>query len=434
MQREEIRLAAIFAGWGSLLFFFSFLLQTFVLQADSIWVMNLFANLLGYATILFPGYLGLRYVRESGYLDRGTGRFAAIVRLFFKGKEDTVEDDLLIKADKPEKKETTMMQDFIEFMWCALGLQVSYLVWGLLQEKIMTREYEDSAGNTKKYTDAQFLVFVNRILAFAVALTAIMLRRQPRHKAPLFKYSYCSFSNIMSSWCQYEALKYVSFPTQVLAKATKIIPVMLMGKLVSNKTYERYEYLVAVLISLGMMAFLFGKDGSSDKADQSTTVSGLVILVGYMAFDAFTSNWQSALFKDYSMSSIQMMAGVNLFSCALTSVSLIQQGVFISALTFMSQFPRFVTDCIILSLCSAVGQLFIYHTIDRFGAVIFVIIMTVRQVLAVILSTLVYQHAMSATSLVGVLIIFAALFLKSYCGYRLKQQKKKAAAAPPAKA
>ena len=34
-----------------------------------------------------------------------------------------------------------------------------------------------------------------------------------------------------------------------------------MGKLVSNKTYERYEYLVAVLISLGMMAFLFGKVG-----------------------------------------------------------------------------------------------------------------------------------------------------------------------------
>ncbi len=38
-------------------------------------------------------------------------------------------------------------------------------------------------------------------------------------QAPLFKYSFCSFSNIMSSWCQYEALKYVSFPTQVLAKA-----------------------------------------------------------------------------------------------------------------------------------------------------------------------------------------------------------------------
>ena len=30
-----------------------------------------------------------------------------------------------------------------------------------------------------------------------------------------FRYSYCSLSNILSSWCQYEALKYISFPTQV---------------------------------------------------------------------------------------------------------------------------------------------------------------------------------------------------------------------------
>ena len=46
---------------------------------------------------------------------------------------------------------------------------------------------------------------------------------------------------------------------QVLAKASKIIPVMLMGKVVSRKSYEKYEYVVAGLISVGMAAFLFGK-------------------------------------------------------------------------------------------------------------------------------------------------------------------------------
>ena len=132
-------------------------------------------------------------------------------------------------------------------MFCTVGLLGSYSTWGYLQEKIMTTNYVDSLGNKGRFNDSQFLVFVNRILAFAIALLVIMMRRQPRHKAPLFKYSYCSFSNIMSSWCQYEALKYVSFPTQVLAKASKIIPVMLMGKVVSRKKYEYYEYVVAVL-------------------------------------------------------------------------------------------------------------------------------------------------------------------------------------------
>lgn len=51
----------------------------------------------------------------------------------------------------------------------------------------MTREYQDSAGSTQKFTDAQFLVFVNRILAFAVALVVIMLRRNGSNQSFIIK-------------------------------------------------------------------------------------------------------------------------------------------------------------------------------------------------------------------------------------------------------
>lgn len=37
-------------------------------------------------------------------------------------------------------------------------------------------------------------------------------------------------------------------------------------------------------------------------------------------------------------------------------------------------------DCLVLSVCSAAGQLFIYYTIATFGPVVFVIVMTIRQV------------------------------------------------------
>ena len=39
------------------------------------------------------------------------------------------------------------------------------------------------------------------------------------HDAPLYKFAFSSVSNIVSSVSQYEALKYVSFPTQVVAKS-----------------------------------------------------------------------------------------------------------------------------------------------------------------------------------------------------------------------
>ena len=75
--------------------------------------------------------------------------------------------------------------------------------------------YENESGSKAHFKDSQFLVFVNRILAFVVSGIYILSTRQPRHRSPIYKYSYCSFSNILSAWCQYEALKYVSFPMQV---------------------------------------------------------------------------------------------------------------------------------------------------------------------------------------------------------------------------
>ena len=104
---------------------------------------------------------------------------------------------------------------------CTAGIQVSYLVWGLMQERIMTRPY--SSGDL--FTSSKFLVFANRFLALLVAYAGVLVSRRQlgpsstEHSAPLYKFSFSSISNIVSSVSQYEALKYVSFPTQVIVSS-----------------------------------------------------------------------------------------------------------------------------------------------------------------------------------------------------------------------
>lgn len=115
------------------------------------------------------------------------------------------------KSDLPSSS-LSFTKSAILLVYCFVGLQVSYLTWGLLQEKIMTQPYSGV-----KFTDSQFLVFVNRIFGLIIASVYINFyeKYQRISQPPLYKYSYCAFSNIMSSWFQYEALKFVSFPTQV---------------------------------------------------------------------------------------------------------------------------------------------------------------------------------------------------------------------------
>ena len=210
---------------------------------------------------------------------------------------------------------------------------------------------------------------------------------------------------------------------QVLAKASKVIPVMLMGKIVSRKTYEFYEYLTAIMISVGVSMFLLTSQDATKHSDSVTTTSGLCMLVGYMLFDSFTSNWQGELFSQYKMSSIQMMAGVNLFSCLLTTVSLVEQGGFFESSAFMLRHPDFVIHSVILSICSATGQLFIFYTIAQFGAVSFIIIMTMRQGFAILLSCIIYGHPVTIIGVLGILIVFAALFIRIYASQRKKALK-----------
>lgn len=301
----------------------------------------------------------------------------------------------------------------------------SYLTWGVLQEKIMTREYVGLDGKTKSFfKDSQFLVFANRFLALIIASIYLIARQQTRHRAPLFKYSYASFSNIMSAWLQYEALKFISFPTQVLAKSCKIIPVMIMGRIISRNKYDFYEYFVAGAISIGMILFL---SGSYDQSKHSpiTTITGLFLLCLYMVFDSFTSNWQSEIFKAYGVTSLQMMCGVNLFSSLFTASSLFVQGGFTEGVDFSSEHPTFLFDCVVLSISSAVGQLFIFFTIAKFGAVVFTIIMTLRQAVAILLSCLIYHHQISFLGVFGIFIVFLAIFARVYSSHRLKQLRRK---------
>lgn len=286
------------------------------------------------------------------------------------------------------------------------------------QERVMTRTYDE-----ERFSDSQFLVFGNRILAMVVAGIYISLTRQPRHTAPFYKYSYCSISNTLSSWCQYEALKFVTFPTQVLAKASKVIPVMLMGKVVSNRTYAWHEYLTASMMSGGVALFLLSATDPAAETHTSTetTFAGIIILFGYMAFDSFTSNWQSELFRTYKISSVQAMFGVNLFSCILTLGSLLFRGAFFSSMAFLFRHMLFAFHVALLSLCSAIGQLFIFYTINMFGPLIFTLITTSRQAISILLSCLIYAHTLTLQAMIGVGIVFVALFLRAY--YRSTDKK-----------
>lgn len=112
-----------------------------------------------------------------------------------------------------------------------------------------------------------------------------------------------------------------------------------------------------------------------------------------------------------------MMLGVNGFSAILCLVSLLEQGTLWTSTAFILEHTGIACDVFILSLSGACGQLFIYVTIQQFGPVIFTVIMTVRQMLSILVSTLHFNHAFNVFGALGLLIAFGSIFFNVYAKY-----------------
>ena len=117
--------------------------------------------------------------------------------------------------------EGTKQEVLQRLAFCAAGLIVSFSIWGLVQERMLTQTYD---GVYFEFTYG--LVFLNRLGGLIISAILMYVCRVRWVPSPLWEYSFPSVANMLSSWCQYEALKYVSFPTQMLAKAFKLVPVM----------------------------------------------------------------------------------------------------------------------------------------------------------------------------------------------------------------
>jgi len=317
-----------------------------------------------------------------------------------------------------------------------------------MQERIIKFEYlansdtgEQSSLNSKaklsKFKNSQFLVLANRFAALLLSSLILFICNRkkiqlfclsfelPRTKSfrkivsyenwgPLFMCSYSSLSNVLSSWLQYESLKYVSFTTQLLAKSSKSVFVMITGRVISNKKYSKKEYFFVSLIALGIFLFSDVNSESLKKPNKmiETTLPGILCLLFYLITDSFTSTWQDDLIKTYSMSSISLMFITNLYSCVFTFVSLWTNSELQETVNFLSEHSGITRHIALLSLTSAIGQIFIFVTIQNFGALVFSLIMTTRQVLSIVLSSIVFNHHLSFQSILGVFLIFVALFLQ----------------------
>eukprot|EP01102_Stenamoeba_stenopodia_P005927 TRINITY_DN1662_c0_g3_i3.p1 TRINITY_DN1662_c0_g3~~TRINITY_DN1662_c0_g3_i3.p1 ORF type:complete len:213 (-),score=46.73 TRINITY_DN1662_c0_g3_i3:629-1267(-) len=102
-----------------------------------------------------------------------------------------------------------------------------YLLSGIIQERILTKSYgqnKSTVENLSSWFDSTlFLVLVNRLMRVFAALIILSYKNESIASSfPISKYAIISIPVVISSFLQFEALKYLNFPAQSILKFSKL--------------------------------------------------------------------------------------------------------------------------------------------------------------------------------------------------------------------
>lgn len=257
----------------------------------------------------------------------------------------------------------------------------------------------------------------------------------PHRNRLLLGYLQCSTFITFAAPFGFAALSYITYPTMVLGKSCKLVPVMLMNFLLYRRRFAPHKYLVVAMVTAGISVFMFfgnekpskGSNGTQTQSSYGQLI-GIAYLLINLILDGAVNSTQDEIFSRYKVSGQQMMFWINAF-CTATSLALgtlplphipvlhpssSSQSEFASAIAFVREHPSIVVPLVQFSLTGALGQLFIFETLQHFGSLTLVTITLTRKMFTMILSVMVYSHRLTPGQWIGAGIVFLGISIEAW--------------------
>ncbi|GET88570.1 hypothetical protein, conserved [Leishmania tarentolae] len=280
------------------------------------------------------------------------------------------------------------------------------------------------------------------------------------------------FSNIFGTSLGYAAMRRVSYPVALTAKMGKMLPVIFVGFVWYRMRYPAKKIASCLLITGGVIAFFLlenritstGSSKKSGAASSSSSFVGMALLFLNLLMDGYTNSTQDMLVKRHRWSGVSLMMRTNVVSvvCALSLLFVLECGEqpwiwlasfshgtvtsamrrfpvssgaleawrervggvsVMSAVPFhdLSHFLGFLMHCpearhdvFLMSLLSAFGQLFIFHTITVFGTLALTAMTLLRKSGSVILSIVIHGHTVHRAQWASLGAVFIGVVLEGY--------------------
>ena len=219
------------------------------------------------------------------------------------------------------------------------------------------------------------------------------------------------------------ALSYLNYATRIVFKSAKIVPVMAFSVLIVGKKYNWKEWLSAAILVAGIVLFTLG-DVASSPAFQPI---GVALIAGALCVDAICANFEEKnFFRCENPSTTQeVLCFASLIGTFYGLIPFIASGGYKAALAHSMQYTQVVPMIMGFSVMGYSSVSFILSLIKYYGATEAEIIKSLRKVLSIVISFVLFPKALNWKYIVG----FIAVLVSTAYTFYLKGEKAKAKAA-----
>ncbi|XP_063115925.1 adenosine 3'-phospho 5'-phosphosulfate transporter 2 isoform X2 [Cavia porcellus] len=259
-----------------------------------------------------------------------------------------------------------------QFFICVAGVFVFYLIYGYLQELIFSME------GFKPY--GWYLTLMQFAFYSIFGLIEFQLTQDKRRRIPGKTYMIIAFLTVGTMGLSNTSLGYLNYPTQVIFKCCKLIPVMVGGVFIQGKRYNMVDVSAALCMSLGLIWFTL----ADSTVVPNFNLTGVMLISLALCADAVIGNVQEKAMKLHNASNSEMNP-IRTYGYAF-----------------------------FFSLTGYFGISFVLALIKIFGALLAVTVTTGRKAMTIVLSFIFFAKPFTFQYVWSGLLVVLGIFLNVY--------------------
>lgn len=244
-----------------------------------------------------------------------------------------------------------------------------------------------------------------------------------QHSAPFSRHMVVAVAMTISRGLTNVSLQYLNYPTQVIFKSMKLITVMIGSVVMLGKSYPFLDYVAALILIASSILFSLGDIDTAPEFDMWGIGVVLLSLIG----DALHSNSQESVLRTHRAGLHETMLFSNLFSAACVFVVCLLSGELFEAIAFCHERPFSYVLFVSRALVIYWGVLCFVTLIKGFGVVLATTITTVRKILSVLLSFVIFPKPFSFKHFIGLTAFIIGLALNIHVKKKEIMSKQKPA-------